>query len=1180
MRVEEGETPVSRILSRRLGGGAALVGLVFATFTVTEPASAAQAAPTNLAPSGEASSNTPTLTWSRPSGAVKFEVQVDNDPGFPSPEYSTTTVNNRAVPTKLLATGDQVWRVRAFNAGGTGSSWSTESFSISPVAAPTPVSPVDGESLSQPDEPPLLTWNGTQGATSYTVEVDTEPDFLGPTYKTYTTATTSLVVPDPLSEPEYYWRVTAVKGVGVVSMPSSAVRFAVEPLQAVQLRSPEDNASTTVEDVVLDWDPVPGAQYYQLRVATDADFNTRVDDEIKVPKIYGTRYSPKVTYNNNQYYWQVRAVDLAGKPTNWTTVQNSFNRVWPDRPQAVFPAGEGTQVFPQRPYFQWTPVQHASEYQIDVGTNENFSPGTYNSCRVTGTTYAPNMFHVTNRNSSVLPDEKCKVPSHVTMYWRVRPLDRPYATPGVQGIFSPTQAFRWEPDTFSNVKPANGATVDVPTLSWEPNVAAASFKIEVFNNSGTRVVNATTKSYSYTPVISSALDPAKGPFTWYLTAVTQNTTNSVTEVRTFDLSGNVPTSSDAPLTPHSGRIGDTPTERAPSLTWEPYPGAHHYAVYAREAGASAWWVPATDESFTEKLAYPAFTDTGARLLRPGSYDWMVVAYNEANQILDTGPVTTMRIAPFQPVTGQAIAVDGGTIDAGLGCDAHLDANGVTGPRCDKVPTTPTFSWDAQPGAAFYMVYVSEDASFTNLMDADLLGTTNTKYDFTFSNDYAAFPDSQAGQAYYWHIRPCRALTACAADPVSSNGMATNAFRKESPKVVTHPVDTEVVGGQPVVTSSEVTFDWDDYFDTSQATTWPTTGELGNQSAMQYRLQVSTSNTFATLLDDVKVDQSTYTAYDRLYPDGTLYWRVQAIDGAQNGLAWSDVGTFVKQSPSAQLTYPLEGAHVAGTVPFRWGAQPFNASYRIEVYKNNDTTFSATNRLFYKDVKTTAYAWNETVPASSQPYVWRVRRFDAKGNAGAWSDVGRFYSDGAVPELLSPADESFQVGNGPLFTWTDVPGAASFVLEYKRGLTTTSVTTAATAFAPTSALRDGEYSWRVTAKDASRNVLGVSSWRQFTIDDIRPTVTAYTPRTSMRRGGNITATFSEPVRGVSSTTVRLYLGSTKVRARVTYSTSLRRATLNPSTYLRRGKTYTVKVSGAIKDARGNLVVPKSWKIRIS
>ena len=96
--------------------------------------------------------------------------------------------------------------------------------------------------------------------------------------------------------------------------------------------------------------------------------------------------------------------------------------------------------------------------------------------------------------------------------------------------------------------------------------------------------------------------------------------------------------------------------------------------------------------------------------------------------------------------------------------------------------------------------------------------------------------------------------------------------------------------------------------------------------MQYHLQVSKTGTFSTTasqnLDDVLVDQSTYTAFSKLYPEGTLYWRVQAIDAEGNGLAWSDVRTFVKQSPAVELSLsarwiaggghasvPLEGAGV-------------------------------------------------------------------------------------------------------------------------------------------------------------------------------------------------------------------------------------------------------------------------------
>src|SRR4029079_7815183 len=96
------------------------------------------------------------------------------------------------------------------------------------------------------------------------------------------------------------------------------------------------------------------------------------------------------------------------------------------------------------PCCQWPRARHGSQYQLDVGTNDNFSPGTYDTCQVTGTTYTPGNFAVVGTNQSVGNDEDCLMKPGDTMYWRVRPLDRPFTVPGVQGIYSATQAFRYE----------------------------------------------------------------------------------------------------------------------------------------------------------------------------------------------------------------------------------------------------------------------------------------------------------------------------------------------------------------------------------------------------------------------------------------------------------------------------------------------------------------------------------------------------------------------------------------------------------------------------------------------------------------------------------------------------------------------------------------------------------------
>ena len=71
-------------------------------------------------------------------GATKYEVQVDNDPGFASPELSSTTTNRRIVPTTALPPGQTHWHVRAVNDQNEKSDWSVDQFTVAGVAKPAP----------------------------------------------------------------------------------------------------------------------------------------------------------------------------------------------------------------------------------------------------------------------------------------------------------------------------------------------------------------------------------------------------------------------------------------------------------------------------------------------------------------------------------------------------------------------------------------------------------------------------------------------------------------------------------------------------------------------------------------------------------------------------------------------------------------------------------------------------------------------------------------------------------------------------------------------------------------------------------------------------------------------------------------------------------------------------------
>lgn len=947
-------------------------------------------------PSGLSSSagNPPPLSWSRVAGAMRYDVQVDDDSGFGSPEFSQSVYGTHAVPTGVLRPGDQFWRVRAVDTSGLVGSWAISSFDTAPVEVPSGLTP-DGTTLQQPDSPPLLSWNEVPGAQSYVIQIDDEED---PAYvgaREYTTKVTSFVVPDALptgdSGQTYRWRVKAIRGSGVESAYSPDALFTLSPLDAVTLTSPADDA--VVQDVVLDWERLPGAAYYELQVSTDDNFSasTVIDDRTGSKKIYGTTYSPTVTYDNNTYYWRVRAVDTSGNPSAWSDVTDlrSFVRSWSGpsfTPDLLAPADGATFSSP-RFFLQWTPVRHAAMYEVQMGTDPNFSPNSFWYCRVAGTTYTPLAFHIDTVYGSKtrIIDKDCLPASGTKYYWRVRPLDTPFqrsgtTTEGVQGVYSATRSFTY-----------------------------------------------------------------------------------------------------------------------------------------------------------------------------------------------TMPATGTGTLPLAPVSGIRMALNGNTIG--------LDGSGgfaapVSCTNCSDAPSTPVISWQPVSGADFYMIYISEDPDFTNIVEdqASLAATYNTFWTPNMGQKKGALAESLAGGSYYLHIRPCIDVTdsskpdLCNASPISTSGTATNKFRKKSPAV-----KLEQPAPGAAVDTTEVTFDWQDYRETNASGTWGETNEAGVQSAMWYRIQVDDDANFASPIDTAQVDQSTYTAFSTTYPEGPLYWRVQAIDAANNDLTWSETRTFRKASPSLVPVAPAQNAVKHGTTVFRWQPAPFASSYDLELYKNNDTTFSSANRVFTKNVKQTAYAWDEVIPSSATPYVWRVRSVDGKGNKGPWTDAQHFTSAVEEPQAKSPDDGTYLRADNVLLTWSGVPGATDYRVELASPQgSVMPTTTKGTAFAPNIPLSDGIWQWRVSALSSSNTEIGSSGWSRFEIDEKGPQVLTVGPDTA-KPTTTFKITFNERVTHVSARTIFIKKSSGgKVRARLGTKGSV--VTINPAGRLRRQVMYTLTITAGVKDRHGHAVTP--------
>jgi hypothetical protein len=1072
------------------------VALVAALVSPSSPAVATPPADPSSLSVQQPDDSTNILSWAAVPGATKYEVQVDDDPTFSSTYLSVSTVNTSFVPPMNLAPGTTYWRVRAFT-GSEASSWSGAEFGKAALARPLTLAPANGAELAQPTNPPLLSWSAVPGAIGYKVEVDDASDFVGA--MSFDTKTTSLVVDRPLNAAPWYWRVSAIKGTNLQSLPSDTATFTVRALPAPARVSPPDDANLELQDVVLDWAPVKGAKSYDIQVSTSEDF-TQGGSLIETRTgIVGTRYSPTTTYDNNQYFWRVRAVDLDNRATAWSPARSSFNRTWPDVPVLVHPAAAGNEVVGDPMYFEWESVRHASEYELQVGTQPNFTVGTFESCRVAGTTYVAGQFAIntTGQPSTNRQNEDCEPQTGRLNYWRVRALDRPFSKPGdipgVQGIFSETQTFVYQPQNITGMSPTGGQTVAVPTLSWAPVTGNEFYEVEVETASGEKVASATTYSPSWTLPGTERLDPADNPHTWRVSATTTKGLKSVIYVSRFNVGGEPETSEAEPLTPLTPTSSTMGLKHAPQLTWEPHPDAHHYSVNVGTAADSdqIWFGSSGDSLFAKSVPYPAMTDTSLRLLLPGTYDWQVTAYDEGNRVIARGTEGRFTVEDVALTTGHEAALGGNALAPGNTVDACTPGQVCT------VPSTPVLKWTPDPFAAFYMVYVSEDASFTNLVEPSnrVPATSSTMYVPTLDNAAHTYADSQAGGAYYWYARPCRNTLNCGPDPVSTIGKAQMSFVKRSPKVTGLRINGQRPPYAPV-DSNEITFSWDDYFDTNRlgrdreagvGGQWQQTGEDRPQAAKQYRIQINNVESFAgSLVEDELVDQTTYTSFEKLYREGPLFWRVQAIDSDDNGLAWSDIQSFTKASPQVTLQSPVNDAVVAGTTAFRWAPEAFASSYDLEVFKNDDPTWSIANRVINKSaLKTAAYAHTDPLPASATPYRWRVRRTDAKGNAGPWSEAGRFTVGSDELQLLTPVPGGSQAPNGPVLQWRPLDGARNYNVSITPlttgGTSVSSQSTVASTYAAQVGFVTGDYQWTVTARDAGDNVIATAS-STFTVDN--------------------------------------------------------------------------------------------------
>jgi hypothetical protein len=171
--------------------------------------------------------NSITFSWDMLPNATEYQIQISTDSGF-----GTFTANQTQTETSYTHTftesGIYYWRVLGRN-GALDSAWATYQFTLQKLPAPTLLTPIDGYINTETSV--LHAWTPIAGATSYTMQIADNPNFLGETtFINHITYEWNLNI---VGLDVAYWRVLAQKGAirGEWSETRQVIKQALIPTQ-------------------------------------------------------------------------------------------------------------------------------------------------------------------------------------------------------------------------------------------------------------------------------------------------------------------------------------------------------------------------------------------------------------------------------------------------------------------------------------------------------------------------------------------------------------------------------------------------------------------------------------------------------------------------------------------------------------------------------------------------------------------------------------------------------------------------------------------------------------------------------------------------------------------------------------------------------------------------------------
>lgn len=415
------------------GAGANGSWFTFSFTTISAPPTLSS--PANSLLGVDASVNI-TFNWNSVTGANLYQLQVDNDPVFGSPEVLTTSATTSANDGGVLLPGIvYYWRVRSSNNGGTSwSNWSS-SWNFTTEFLASPINLTVGVSIVQ-----TFDWLNVTGATGYTLEIASDNAFTNIvlTQATVSSNYTLTAAQALVNGVTYYWRVTSNNAVPVVS---GTWTFMVVQPAVPYLTNPANGGTIIGNTIYFSW-YVTGlsASNFVLEISTSTNFSAPIQTFSGLTSTYYSWVYTGLTPGST-YYWRVTSKTSGGVIVNysstWSFVTPGMPTVYPS-----YPIG-GVTVYSTTPsVYYYTGTYYNGQFEVRYATSSSVDVNGMLNVSATSLALTSNLY-------ATLP----ALTAGATYYWQVR------SSNGVNfSAWSSVQSFV--------VYSSTPATPVVPYLSW------------------------------------------------------------------------------------------------------------------------------------------------------------------------------------------------------------------------------------------------------------------------------------------------------------------------------------------------------------------------------------------------------------------------------------------------------------------------------------------------------------------------------------------------------------------------------------------------------------------------------------------------------------------------------------------------------------------------------------------